>query len=149
MPRVAIWLQAWTYLGSNSRWKIWESNKQKLLDLQIDRNLNFNEYVLWFCKKGGKKLPVLAILSNFMSIKQRKVLMKSFIESQFGDFPLIWIFHVRGVNNKINQLHECLLHIVYKDNNSSIKKLLKKDNSFTVHHRNIQSLATELRIFRI
>ena len=24
---------------------IWESNKQKLLGLQIDRNLNFNEYV--------------------------------------------------------------------------------------------------------
>ena len=23
----------------------WESNKQKLLGLQIDRNLNFNEYV--------------------------------------------------------------------------------------------------------
>ena len=28
--------------------KIWESNKQKLLGLVIDRNLNFNERVIFF-----------------------------------------------------------------------------------------------------
>ena len=69
--------------------------------------------------------------------------MKFFIESQFGYCPLIWMFHGRGVNNKIN-LHERSLLIVYKDNKSSSKELLKKDNSFTVHHRNIQSFAIEL-----
>lgn len=36
------------------------------------------------------------------------------------------------------------LPIVYKDNSNSIKDLFKKDKSFTVHHRNVQSLATEL-----
>ena len=41
-------------------------------------------------------------------------------------------------------MHERSLRIVYKDSNSSFKELLKKDNSFTVHHRNIQSLAIEL-----
>ena len=46
------------------------------------------------------------------------------------------MFHVGGVNNKINHLHECTLHIVYNDNNSSFKELLEKDNSLTVHHRN-------------
>ena len=33
---------------------IWESNKQKLLGLQIDRNLNFNEHVSSLCRKGIK-----------------------------------------------------------------------------------------------
>ena len=83
---------------------IWESNKQKLLGLQIDRNLNFNEYVSSSCKKVGKKLSVLARLASFMSIKQRRVLMKSLIQSQFGYCLLIWMFHGRGVNNKINHL---------------------------------------------
>ena len=46
-----------------------------------------------------------------------------------------------GVVNKINHLHERSLCI---GNNSSFKELLKKDNAFTVHHRNIQSLAIEL-----
>ena len=129
----------WVQIGDE---KIWENNKQKLLGLQVD--LHFNEYVSLLCKKVGKKLPVLTRLSNFMSIKQRKVLMKSFLQSQFGYCPLIWMFHGRGLNNKINHLHERSLRIVYKDNNSSFKELLKKDNSFTVHHRNIQSLAIEL-----
>ena len=39
--------------------------------------------------------------------------MESFIESQLGYYPLIWIFHGRVVNNKINHLHERSLCIVY------------------------------------
>ena len=97
-----------------------------------------------YANKLAKKLSVLARLSSFMSIKQRRVLMKSFIESDFGCCPLMWMFHGRGVNNKINHLHERSLRIVYKYNNSSFKELLKKNNSFTVHHRKIQSLAIEL-----
>ena len=62
---------------------IWEGNKQKLLGWQIDKNLNSNEYMSSLCTKADKKLSVLARLSSFMSIKQRRVLMKSFVESQF------------------------------------------------------------------
>ena len=51
------------------------------------------------------------------------------------------MFRGRGVKNKINCLHERSLHIVYKDNNSFFKDLLKKNNFFTVHHKNIHSLA--------
>ena len=92
----------------------------------------------------GKKLSVLARLSNFMWTNKETFLMKAFIESQFGYCPLIWMFHSRGVNNKINHLHERSLRIVYKDNISSFEDLLKKDRSFTIHQRNIQSLAIEL-----
>ena len=46
--------------------------------------------------------------------------------------------------DKINHLHGRSLRIVYKNNNSSFKELLKKVNSFTVHHRHIQALAIEL-----
>ena len=57
-------------------------------------------------QKRWQKLSVLPRLSNFMSIKQRGVLMKSFNELLFGYCPLIWMFHDRGVNNKINHLNE-------------------------------------------
>ena len=49
--------------------KVWESNKQKFLDLNIDRNLNFNEYVFSLCTKVGNKRSVLPKMSNFMSFK--------------------------------------------------------------------------------
>ena len=70
--------------------------------------------------------------------------MKSFICSQFGYCPLVWMFHSRQLNNRINRLHERALRIVYKDNASSFEELLTKDESFTVHDRNIQTLAIEL-----
>ena len=44
----------------------------------------------------------------------------------------------------MNHIHERSLQIVYKDYNSTSNGLLKKDKSVCVHHRNIQSLATEL-----
>ena len=70
--------------------------------------------------------------------------MKSFIAGQFGYCPLVWMFHGRVLNRKINHLHECSLRIVYKDSISSFHELLQKDHSFTIHHRNIQSLAIKL-----
>ena len=66
--------------------------------------------------------------------------MKALIESQFGYCPLIWMFHGRGVNH----LHERSLRIVYKDNISSSEDLLRRDKSFTIHEKNIQSLTIEL-----
>ena len=124
--------------------KIWDSNKRKLLGLDIDRNLNFNEHASSLCRKAGNKLSVLAWLSNFMSFKQRRILLKTFMESQFGYCPLIWMFHSRRVNDKINHLNERSLCIVYKDNYSSYVDFLAKDKSFTIHHRNIQPLDIEL-----
>ena len=103
--------------GANIRnEKIWKSNKRKLLDLDIDRNLNFNEHVSSLCRKVDNKLSVLARLSNFMSFKQTHVLLNTFIKSQFEYCPLIWMLHSRRENNKINHLHERSLRIIYKDN---------------------------------
>ena len=131
----------WTNIGSE---KIWESNKQKLLGLDIERNLNCNKHVFSLCRKAGNMLSVLARPSNFMSFKQRRILLKTFMECQFRYYPLIWMFRSRRINNKINHLHERSFCMVYKDNYSSYVDLLAKDKSFTIHQRNIQSLAIEL-----
>ena len=39
--------------------------------------------------------------------------MKSFIEAQFGYCQLIWMFHARELNRKINHIYECAFQIVY------------------------------------
>ena len=77
-------------------------------------------------------------------MQQVLVLMKAFMESQFGYCPLIWVFHSGCVSNKINHLQERLLQIVYKDNNNSFGDLLKRDNLLTIPQRTIKSLAIEL-----
>ena len=61
-----------------------------------------------------------------MSFKQKRILMKTFVESQFGYCPLIWKFHSKKVNIKINHLQEQSLGIVYNDYITSFEDLLKK-----------------------
>ena len=131
----------WAKIGDA---RIWESNKQKLLGVHIDRTLCFDEHVSNLCKKAGRKLSVLARLSSYMTLTQRRVLMKSFIEAQFGYCPLVWMFHGRVLNRKINHLHEPSLRILYKDSISSFYVLLQKDHFFTIHYRTLKSLAIEL-----
>ena len=79
-----------------------------------------------------------------MSLKKRRPLMKTFLKSQFNYFPSFWMFHSRRLNNKIGTVHEKALRIVYSDYKSTFQKLLDKDASFSVHHRNIQTLAMEI-----
>ena len=79
-----------------------------------------------------------------MTFNQRKTILAAFIISQFGYCPLVWIFHNRKLNNRINQLHERSLRIVYQDENATFEDLLTRNGSFTVHHHNIQTLCIEL-----
>ena len=73
-----------------------------------------------------------------------RLLMKAFIESQFSYCSLIWMFHSRMLNNRINNLHERALRLVYKDNVSTFTQLLQRDKSFSIHDRNLQKLAIEM-----
>ena len=54
------------------------------------------------------------------------------------------MFHSKHMNNRINHLHERALRIAYNDYSSSFQSLLEKDNSVTIHYRNIQLLAIEM-----
>ena len=70
--------------------------------------------------------------------------MNAFFKSQFSYCTLSWMFHIRILNNKISRFQERRLCMIYNDNTSSFIDLLEKDNSVSVHHRNIQVLAAEL-----
>ena len=119
------------------------STKEVLLGITIDKDLKFDDHVNSLCRKACQKLNALARLAPYMNVEKRRIIMKAFIESQFGYCPLVWMFHSRGLNNKINRIHERALRITYNDHSSSFEDMLQKDNSVTIHHRNIRALAME------
>ena len=101
-------------------------------------------------KNGNEKLNALARIASCMYLEKRKTEMKAFVTFQFGYCSFIWMFHSRGLNNKINSFHKQALGITYggksssPSSSSSSQHLLKKENSSSVHHTNIQVVANKI-----
>ena len=69
--------------------------------------------------------------------------MKAFATSQFRYCPLMWIFHSRNLNNKINRTLERAFRLLYL-NNLSFSERLDLENSVKVHRKKLQVLVTEI-----
>ena len=119
------------------------SSSKKLLGVLINNKITFNNHVSKLCEEASNKLQALARISEYMAKDKLRTIMNTFFSSQFAYCPLICMFHNRKLNNRINNLQERALRLVHNDNTSSFYELLQKDNSFTIHHRNIQKLTLE------
>ena len=85
---------------------IYNSTTAKLLGVTFDSAFKFDNHISKLCKKANQKLPALLRVSKFMNYEKRRVIMKSFITSQFSYCPLVWMFHNRGTNDLINNIHD-------------------------------------------
>ena len=121
-----------------------ESHQEKLLGVQIDSKLKFDNHVKNLCKKAGKKLNVLGRQCNILPFHKRRILMNSFFNSQFSYCPLVWMFSSRELNTEINNLQYRALRLVYRDITSTYEELLSKDGSITTHQKNIHALVIEM-----
>ena len=92
------------------------------------------EHILSLCKKVNRKLHALSRVSKYRTLNKCRILMRSFIISQFNYCPLIWMIENRGLNDKINRIHERALRIVYDDYIFSFEDLLSKDKSVTLNN---------------
>ena len=72
-------------------------------------------------------------------IKNRSI-VNAFILSQFSYCLLIWMFYSRKLNQRINIIHEHALRILHKDNHCNFEDWIERDNSFTIHERNLMKL---------
>ena len=120
------------------------SLQEKLLGIVVDNRLTFEPHVKNLCKKAGQKLHALARIANYMDISKKRSIMNAFILSQFSYCPLIWMFHSRKFNHRINKIHERALRMLYNDHQCTFEKLLERNNPFMIHERNLQKIAVEI-----
>ena len=120
------------------------SQSEKNLGIILDNKLKFDKHVENICQKASRKLNALARVTNYMELPKRRILMNAFFKAQFNYCPAVWMFHSRSLNNEINRLHERCLRIMYNDKHSNFEELLVKDNSVSIHHDNIHTLAIEI-----
>ena len=118
--------------------QIKESSEEKLLGVTLDKHRTFKSHV------SNQKIHGIARISKYMETEKIVLLMKTFIMSQFNYCPLVWMLHDRNLNDKINKMHLRALRIAYRDYKSDFETLLKRDNSVTVHQRNLRLLMVEI-----
>ena len=99
---------------------------EKLLGVTFDNQLNFNHHISKICKTASTKLHALARISHYMEEEKWRILFKSYFLSQFNYCPFIWMNHNESINNKINNLHERALKLIYCDHSSNFQELLQR-----------------------
>ena len=93
--------------------QIEENDDEKLLGITIDKKLTFKKHVQAICKKASQKFHALTCILIYMEPKKLKLFMKAFVMSQLSYCSLVWMFHDRNLNNRINGMHEMALRINY------------------------------------
>ena len=79
-----------------------------------------------------------------MEFEQNKLIMSSFIKSQFSYCLLIWTFCSRTSMNKLNNIHEKCLCLVTKDYDSKFNELLESSHELSIHKTCINNLMIEV-----
>lgn len=115
----------------------------KLLGVELDFKLDFDDQVTEICKKAARQLNVLQRLSKFLSEKSRLLIFKSFIKSNFNYCPLVWHFCSKSNSEKLEKLQFRALKIVFNDYTASYTTLLDKVKLPTLHMNRLRCIATE------
>ena len=103
--------------------KISSTSSVKLLGVHIDDKLNFNEHINKICKSAGNQLNALIRLKSFLGLKEKEVLVNSFIYSNFNYCPLVWMLSHKKSLDKIESLHKRALRFLLNDYVSSYEQL--------------------------
>ena len=64
----------------------------KLLGVKLDYKLNFDPHISDLCKKAANQLNVLKRLKRFIGFETNKLLVQSFVYSNFNSCLLVWHF---------------------------------------------------------
>ena len=120
----------------------------KLLGIQLDYKLNFDPHISELCRKAATQLNVLKRLRAYIGFEERKVLVQSFVYSNFSYCPLVWHFCSAKSMHKIEKIQERALRFLYSDHVSSydllLNDLLLKSKRCTMHVSRLRSLSIEI-----
>ena len=115
-----------------------------MLGILFNNKFDFDKHVNSLCRKASKKLNALVRVVHYMNLARRMLIMSVFTFLQFECYTLVWMFHIRKLNNHMKNIHECTLRIAFIDYKSTFQQTLKQNKSTSIHQRNIQIHFTEI-----
>ena len=92
--------------------------------------------MLKLCETARSKCHALRRIRKFLTLKREKFLANSFVNSQFGYAPLIWVFTSKTSMQKVNKIHRKAFRVVYDDYNTTYEELASY-NDISIHQKHL------------
>ena len=120
------------------------TNSIKLLGINIDDQLRFNEHISILCSKTTMQLNALSRLHKYMEKSEKEAIINSFILSNFNYCPLVWHFSSCESIRKIEKIQKPCLRIILNDYGRVYETLFWNSNKSTMEIRRLRTLAVEI-----
>ena len=141
-----MWLNYQFKISFGNRGVKYHYSKEKVnfLAIYINNRINFDDNISQLCKKVEKKLHALSWVFKCIKISEQKLTVNDFKMSQFSYRTLIWMFHDRSKEHRINRTHERNLRFIYPNKHQlTFINFLENHKTVSIHQRYSQTLATE------
>ena len=117
----------------------------ELLGILLDDNLNVNLHLSNVCRSAANQLNALIRLKSYLSFNAKRVLINSYIISNFNYCPLLWIFSTAKSLNKIESLQKRVLRFLWYDDYSvSYEGLLEKAGKVKMNVNRLRNVCVEI-----
>ena len=129
------------YVGNK---KITSEHSVRLLGIEIDNQLNFDNHVSALSKKADSKLNAIGRLRKYIGFPEKRFLVEAFVFSNFNYCTLVWHFTSMASTNKIESIQKRALQLLYNDYTSTYDSLLAKANEPSMELKRYRTLALEI-----
>ena len=119
-------------------------NSVKLLGIEIDSNLNFNSHIHTLTKRAAGQLNYLCRNKNYLNEEAKKILIESFIMSNFNYCPLVWLFCSAESVRKQEKVQERALRFLFDNYEYDYEHLLVLANKPSIEVRKLRLLSIEI-----
>ena len=124
--------------------KINSENCVKLLSIETDNKLCFEQHISTLCKKASNRLNAIGRIQKYMGFKEKEILLNSFVYSNFNCCPLVWHFCSSKSLNKIEEIQERALRLLHSNFTGDYSELLNKSGKPSMEVKRLRTLALEI-----
>ena len=124
--------------------KMENKHSVRLLGIEVDNQLNFDNHVSTLCKKADSQLNATGRLRKYSGFPEKNNSIEAFVFSNLNYCPLVSNFTSIRSTNKIESIQKRALRLLCNDYTSTYDSLLAKANKPSMELKHYRTLAFEI-----
>ena len=112
----------------------------EFLGITLDNKLNFEKHISLIYKSESCQFNALFRLKTFLEFKERKILIESFVYSNFNYCPQVWHFNNQKSSQTVENLQKRDQQFLQNYYTSSYDDLLENSNKSAIASQRLRTL---------